>query len=125
MNQPLTKFVGANPFTKAEATQPKPKQVSSPKKMPVFVNVEEMSITNDALPAFRAFKPNKYDGIFGDMRPGQCIRCTSENVNTVANAMRKFVITNKMRVSVKSAIRYEKDVGYGRVWMMPAKRMGK
>lgn len=104
-----TKFAGANPFQINSAPQ---------RKMVDFLNVEELTITNDVIPHRRSMPIGKYNGIFEKMAPGQCIRCKTESVGKVCGAMRKFILLKELSLHVKSVIRYDGDEGYGRIWML-------
>ena len=98
-----TTFVGRNPFM--------------PKKQPVFTDPETLKITSDPLPKARV-QVNKYHSIFQKMKPGQCIRCATDDVGKIGNALRSYIEKKAIKGSVKSVLRYPNDDGFGRVWLM-------
>ena len=92
-----------------------------PSKSPqVYVTQDELSVTNDALPAGRTLPIHKYHAILAGMKLGQCVRCPTKSVGKVAGAMRKFIEQKSLRAQIKSVTRFEGDDGFGRVWMLAA-----
>lgn len=83
-----------------------------------FVDINGMSITDDPLAPRVLAGSDKYGALFRAMRLGQSIKCTPADVPRVANAMRKWLSTNKPGVAVvRSVKRYPGD-NQGRVWMI-------
>jgi len=102
------------------------------KKKMIYIDPKDIQITDDELPASRCVPLNKYNNVFGKMRLGQSLRCTTENIGKVSNAMRKYVELNgmKKKAVVRTVTKYTdpktkiEDVGYGRVWMLAAPSVG-
>ena len=118
----------STPYTPPVAT-PAPVLTATPvntptdragKKPAAYVTLDELSITNDALPASRTLPIHKYHAVLAGMKMGQCVRCPTASVGKVAGAMRKFIATQQMHAQIKSVTRFEGDQGFGRVWMLPA-----
>lgn len=98
-------------------------QPKQPRKKPVKsvkVDPADLRITDDKPVATRVKAGNKYAAIFERMKPGQCIKCRTEETQTVAQAMRKWILENRdvTKLQVKAVMRYPED-GMGRVWLMP------
>jgi len=68
----------------------------------------------------RRIVASKYDEMFSEMRPGQCIKTESDNVGKVCAAMKKW-LERKGRTDVVVRSVRRMDDGYGRVYMMPTK----
>lgn len=79
---------------------------------------------NVPLPVARTVR-NKYEHLFGQMKPGECIKCKPEEVTPVANAMRKWIDDHKKRgelmVVSQRHISDGKGNYIGRVWLAEAK----
>lgn len=86
----------------------------------VYLDPAEIQITNDPLPASRALPVHKYTATFDALKPGQCIRCSTDNVMRVSNALRKYLEHTKRPAQIKSTRRYPDDEGFGRVWLLAA-----
>lgn len=86
----------------------------------VKVNPADLQVTDDKPVATRVKQGNKYQALFESMKPGQCVKCRTEETQTVAQAMRKWILENRdvTKLHVKAVMRYPED-GLGRVWMMP------
>ena len=80
----------------------------------------KFEISNDKLPAGRTVGGHKYDAIFEQLKPGQCIRVPTDDVNCVSNALRKYVEAKAMRCIVRSVKYYpgDKSDKRGRVWLL-------
>jgi len=108
---PKTTFVrNINPFT---GVNMKPVHHVDPSKL---------EITSDPLPAGRA-RANKYADLMAALKPGQCIKCESGQVNQVASALKKHITQNKLDCHIRSTRRY--DDGKGRVWMLANEKVRK
>jgi len=102
--------------------------LKKPKKESVYINPDDLQITDDALPASRCAPLHKYHQTFERMHVGQSVRCTTDDVGKVAGAMRKYIEIKGMdkTAMVRTVTRYTDpktkiaDAGYGRVWMMAA-----
>ena len=104
--KPATKFIGRkNPFT-GESTVLET----------VYMNPQELKISDDEMPAGRVSIANKYEPIFGKMKYGQCVICQPVDVGKVAGAMRKYLSKGKGG-KVRTVRHYPFD-RLGRVWMM-------
>ena len=79
-----------------------------------------LEICNDPLPTHRASAGNKYAEILKAIKPGQCIKCSPEEIGRVQGAMRKFVQTHNINATVKTIKNY--GDGKGRVWMLPVEK---
>ena len=103
---------------KTQWATPKPAR-KKPVKM-VKVDVADLQVTDDKPVVTRVKLGNKYQPLFESMKPGQCIRCRPEETQTVAAAMRKWILENRdvTKLQVKAVMRYPED-GLGRVWLMP------
>lgn len=101
--------------------------LKKPKKESVYINPDDLQITDDALPASRCAPLHKYHQTFERMRVGQSVRCATGDVGKVAGAMRKYIEVKSIKATaVRTVMRYTdpktkiEDVGYGRVWMVAA-----
>ena len=83
-----------------------------------YLDPADIQITNDPLPAGRALPVHKYTATFDALKPGQSIRCSSDNVGRVTNALRKYLEHTARKGQIKSTRRYPDDEGYGRVWLL-------
>ena len=63
---------------------------------------------------------HKYTETFDSLKLGQCIRCSTDNVTRVSNALRKYLEHTKRKGQIKSTRRYPDDEGFGRVWLLAA-----
>lgn len=87
-----------------------------------LTNPAKFEISNDTLPEGRTVQGHKYEDLFASMKPGQCIKCPSEDVGRVGNGMRSFIKREGLEnVSVRSAKAYpgDKSDQRGRVWLWP------
>ena len=75
---------------------------------------------NVPLPGYRSAAEGKYHGQFSLMRPGSCVRCEADEINQIANALRKQIELKRYPAlagcSVRSAARCED--GHARVWAL-------
>lgn len=103
-----TTFVGKkNPFTGAVL-----KPINN-------VDPSKLTIANDPLPAHRS-SVNKYAEIIAKLKPGQCIKCPSSQVEQVANALRKHYGGKEGGYMVRLTKDY--GDGFGRVWLLKTLR---
>lgn len=79
-----------------------------------------LEIDNTPFPASRLVA-SKYDETFAKMRPGQCVKVTTDSVGRVANSMRKWLEKNGKQDACRVRTARKMPDGFGRVWMMPAK----
>jgi len=102
---------------KTQWIQPKAKR-AKPVKL-VRVDVAELQVTDDKPVVTRVKQGNKYQALFESMKPGQCIKCRPEEVQSVSQSMRKWILENRdiTKLKVKAVMNYPDD-GLGRVWMM-------
>lgn len=76
-----------NPFTGQPAIQHHDKT-----RMPnIPVNLELLTICNDPIPTHRAQTEGKYDALLKSLKPGQCIKCPTTDVERIGNAIRKHI----------------------------------
>ncbi len=75
---------------------------------------------NVPLPGFRSAQEGKYHALFALMKPGSCIRCEADEINQIANALRKQIELKRypaiIGCVVRSAARCED--GAARVWAL-------
>lgn len=83
------------------------------------LDVEQLVICDDPLPASRASPINKYVPLFSSMKVGQAIKCKPEEVARVGHAMRKWILENKLPYIYRLQSRYHSD-GMGRLWLLQA-----
>lgn len=83
------------------------------------LDVEQLVVCDDPLPASRASPINKYVPLFSSMKVGQAIKCKPEEVARVGHAMRKWIAENKLPYIFRLQARYHAD-GLGRVWLLEA-----
>lgn len=86
-----------------------------PKKPPI--DVSTLEICSDAPPEKRINK-FKYDDVFLDMKPGQAIKCKTEDVGPIAAALRDFVERHNLKNSVRQSSYYSETEPRGRVWLL-------
>jgi hypothetical protein len=107
--KPQTTFAGkTNPFTGASLMKPVD-----------HVDPSKLTIGNDPLPAHRA-RANKYADLMAKLKPGQCIKCKSDQVGAVASAVKKHIENNRLDCTVRLTKNY--GDGMGRVWLMKNER---
>lgn len=97
-------------------TPPKPGRKTA-RTVARAVDPDTMTICDDPMPAHRASPGCKYDATFGALKPGQAIKCQPDDVNRIANALRKYVEADATLV-VRSIRDY--GDGQGRVWLVKA-----
>jgi hypothetical protein len=71
-------------------------------------------------PSRRLAHVGKYHDLFSTMRPGSCVRCESEEVNTIASALRSQIKLGKypaLKDCKVSAFARCED-GHARVWAL-------
>jgi len=83
------------------------------------LDVEQLVICDDPLPASRASPINKYVPLFSSMKVGQAIKCKPEEVARVGHAMRKWIKENDLPYIYRLQARYHSD-GMGRLWLLDA-----
>lgn len=105
-------------YSQAAAPAPAAPVAPESKKAVAYITPDELSITDDALPARRALPKHKYHAVFAGMKMGQSVRCPTSSVGKVSGAMRKYVELKGLKAHVKSVIRFDDDTGYGRVWLL-------
>lgn len=102
-----------NPFTGQPAIQHHDKT-----RMPnIPVNLELLTICNDPIPTHRAQTEGKYDALLKSLKPGQCIKCPTTDVERIGNAIRKHIERHHPTCMLRSMRDY--GDGMGRVWMLP------
>ena len=79
------------------------------------VDVDQLKIVDDKYQG-RKIQKGKYDDIFGKMKYGQAVSCPSEKAQTIANAMRDWLIRVRKKGKVKAVTYHTKTTG--RVWLM-------
>jgi hypothetical protein len=101
-----TKFAGRNPF--------------KPPKKPV--RTAEITITSDPVQTRKDSQPSgKYKKLFAKMQPGQSLRVPTPSVNSVCQALRKYLRERgDPQIVARSVLNYKGDNGFGRVWMLEA-----
>jgi hypothetical protein len=78
----------------------------------------KLKIANDPLPPTRTVPKSKYDELFSQLKPGQCIVCQPQQASRVGSALKKW-LENRMvkNMTIRAASRYPKD-DMGRVWLL-------
>ena len=79
------------------------------------VDVDQLKIVDDKYQG-RKIQKGKYDAIFGKMKFGQAVSCPSEKTQTIANAMRDWLVRVNKKAKVKAVTYHTKTTG--RVWLM-------
>jgi len=79
-----------------------------------------LEIDSTPFPARRVMA-SKYDEIFAQMQPGQCVKCDSSRVGVVSQAMRKWLEKTGKAEQLQVRTASKMPDGYGRVWMMSKK----
>ena len=109
---PITTFAGGNPFS-GMPKKPQGTQMATQKKP---------TAQRRSLPTFEICKDpiirGGYAKIFTGLNPGDCIKCSTEDVGKISNAMRDLVANNKTMTGL--CIRETRDYGdgMGRVWLI-------
>lgn len=99
-----------------KAATPFPFQTRKVHKPMDYIDPELLKVEhNTPLPQARRIY-GKYDDLFGRMRYGSCVVCEGEEMNKVANALRKWLEREKQPGKVVSIKRCED--GKARVWLM-------
>lgn len=108
----------ADQHIKTQWVQPK-KPRAKPTKL-ITVDVSALQVTDDKPVITRVKQGNKYQALFDSMKPGQCVKCRTEEVQTVSQAMRKWIFENRdiTKFGVKAVNNYPDDDGMGRVWLV-------
>lgn len=89
------------------------------KQPPKLTDPDTLTICNDPLPVSRASPPHKYEPLFAQLKPGQAVKCTPDEVGRVTSALRKWLTNHKKPGRIRSI----KDYGDGmaRVWLLVEK----
>ncbi len=75
-----------------------------------------MTICNDPLPEKLNYEGGfKYQAIFEKLKPGDCIRCSPDDISKVRHALQKHFKRSKIDAKVKT-IKHYPDDRMGRVW---------
>jgi len=90
-----------------------------PKQAAVYAILASLQITDDPIPASRTAPVHKYHSVFDQMKYGQCVRCTTEDVGKVAGGLRKYMELKNKQGRVRTMTQYTNDAGHGRVWLLP------
>ena len=127
--RPCTTFAGGNPFL-GMPKKPQETQMETPKP-PAFEGshnkLTKRSATRRSLPNFeicsdpiiqRRAPSGMYAKVLASLKPGDCIKCSTEDVGKISNAMRDLVANNKTMTGL--CIRETRDYGdgMGRVWLI-------
>jgi hypothetical protein len=83
------------------------------------LDVDQLVVCDDPIPASRASPINKYVPLFSSMKVGQAIKCKPEEVARVGHAMRKWILENKLPYVYRLMSRYHTD-GMARLWLLDA-----
>lgn len=115
-----TAFVnGINPWTQTK--QPKaPKMPQKPTAETRRIDPSKLQIASDPLPSVRLVT-NKYLTIFSKLKVGQNIQCEPDEVQPIAQALRKYIDLNKITAKGKPArviTQSNSPDGIGRVWLV-------
>lgn len=92
---------------------------SADKPATAETDLDSLVICDDPLPKSRANPGNKYAPIFAQLNVGQCLKCKTEDVGRVGNAIRKWIENNQLPYTFRVMRRYHSD-GQGRVWLLSA-----
>jgi hypothetical protein len=115
----ITRFAnGINPFTGQIVAAPKPMSTrKTDRPNNGHVDLDALTICDDPMPEYRALPAGKYDALLSKLKPGQCIKCPTSDVNRLSNAIKKHVERKHPTCMVRSMQDY--GDGMGRVWMLP------
>ncbi len=80
------------------------------------VDVSQLEISDDPLPAARAAPGHKYDALFDKLAFGQCVKTEVGRADKVAQALRTYLKRKDKQGRVKSMTDY--GDGKGRVWLI-------
>lgn len=81
-------------------------------------DLAKCEIADDPLPTGRITTDGKYKAVFESLQPGQCVKVPPDQVNRIANAMRKHIgqFSDNTRYATRSVKNY--GDGLGRVWLI-------
>lgn len=84
----------------------------------------KMEIVSDPMPPGCGVTAHKYGNLFETLKPGQAIRCHSDDVARVSTSMRKWAKSYHPGCSIRSVKTYPGDLSdkRGRVWLLDAPR---
>lgn len=127
-----TTFAGASPWdgltvsnasksAKEQSMEPYKKPSSeitkAPKSVPKTIKhvdlIAGLQITADK-PKKRQTPPSKYEPLFEKLKPGQSIKCATEQTHTIVNALRGW--TRRRNLKWKTAMTLDYGDGFGRVF---------
>lgn len=74
------------------------------------VDISTLSISDDPLVG-RRYREGKYDALFGKLKHGQSIKCSSEDAQKIGNAMRDWAKRLDKKGVVKAVSYYTKTTG--------------
>ncbi len=96
----------------------KPKRKQGPSNP---VDIATLSIVDDELPASRtAFEGYKYDSIFERLKPGQAVKCATEDVSRISGALRHYLERKNISGHMVRSVRAYEGSNTGRVWLLKA-----
>lgn len=107
MKEPKTTFHKVNPFTGEPVTKRK------------GVNVEGLKIADDPFTGQRGRYASKYDALFAQMKPGQCIVCEPAETSGIKAALGQWLKKTGKEGYTRANSQYQAD-GRGRVWWLIA-----
>lgn len=135
MTSPATSTVrpfwphATKPTTMPKDNAPKPPRKPAVAKDPKKItDPSKLEIVDDPLPEKRSFSAEyKYDEVFEKLKIGQSLKCTTEETQRIANAMRSWIKRDQRKgVAVLSATNYRDpktgaETGTGRVFLIAKK----
>jgi hypothetical protein len=106
----------ANEQIKTQWVKPKKPRKITPN---VKLDISTLQITDDKPVLTRIPIGNKYAPLFQQLKPGQCVKCKSEDTGKVSTALRNWIMDHLdvTKFSVKCVRSYPED-GMGRVWLI-------
>ena len=116
---PVPKTQWSAPVTPETAKAPELAGIVNPdvqiKPAVANTNPDEPVICDDPLPTDRSRPDLKYQALFDHMKPGQCLRCETDQIGAIAGSLRKHFQRKGIKAKVKSMRHYPSD-RMGRVW---------
>lgn len=77
---------------------------------------DSYAIVRDSPDKTRSGRAKKYAKTFATMEFGDAVKCRPDEVASIASALRRFIVDNKLVAHVKSVSDYGDKMG--RVWML-------
>ena len=112
---PITTFSGDNPFSGIPKQHQKAQMATQKKPTIKHGNLPKFEICTDPIVP-RRVPDGMYPKILKSLKPGECIKCSMDDVGRIANALRDHVAKQMPDFCIKSTRDY--GDGMGRVWLI-------